>query len=149
MHLWAWRPNLCTFVAKRSSVSGWAAVAGEAGGSLHTATLILAQRAIAATMTWASCLNPRGDLCSLLQVQSDAIQLQRADATSKALLPWSCASWTHRGHTEKKKAYTVMNFLCCLFYSTYVSVQTTKIDITWNNIIPVMIKHLTVAWRTS
>lgn len=81
---------LCTSVAEGSYVSRQAAVAGEAVGSLHTATLVLAEGAVAAAVAWTSRPNPGGDVGSLLQVQRDAVQLQRADTTPKALLSGRC-----------------------------------------------------------
>lgn len=84
--------NICTFMTKRSSVGWVAAVAGKTIGSLNAAALVLTERAIAAAVARASRLDPWGDLCPLLQVQTDAVQLQRADAAQKALLSGRSAS---------------------------------------------------------
>lgn len=81
-----------TSVAEGSGVSRRAAVTGEAVGSLHTEPLVLAEGAVAAAVAWTPRLHPGGDLGSLLQVQSDPVQLQGADATPKALLPGGRAS---------------------------------------------------------
>lgn len=86
---------VCTSVAEGSRICRWATVTGKAVGSLHTASLVLAECAVAAAVAWTPCLNPRSDLCSLLQVQSDTVQLQRANTTPKSLLPGCCASWRH------------------------------------------------------
>lgn len=85
--------GLCTFVTKGSSISRWPTVTGKTFGSLHAATTVLAQHAVAAAVTRTSRLNPRSDVCSLLQVQGDAIQLESANTSPKALLPGRCASW--------------------------------------------------------
>ncbi|MEQ2191852.1 hypothetical protein XENOCAPTIV_003452, partial [Xenoophorus captivus] len=86
---------LCTCVAEDSSVSRQAAVTVEASGSLHTAALVIAQRAVAAAVTRATGSNPGRDLGPFLQVQSDAIQLQRADAASETPLSGRRSSWRH------------------------------------------------------
>lgn len=69
-----------------------ATVTGEAVGSLHAATPVLAEGAVAAAVTWTSGPNTWSYLCPLLQVQRDAIQLQRADAAAEASLPGRCAA---------------------------------------------------------
>lgn len=63
------------------------AVAGEAVVSLHTHTLVLAEGAVAAAVARTPRSDPRGDLGPSLQVQSDAVQLQGANASQEAFLP--------------------------------------------------------------
>lgn len=63
------------------------AVAGEAVLPLHTHTLVLAEGAVAAAVARAPRSDPRGDLSSSLQVQSDAVQLQGAYTPQEAFLP--------------------------------------------------------------
>lgn len=46
--------SVCTFVAEGSSVRRLSTVAGETVGFFLTATLVLAQQAIAAAVAWAS-----------------------------------------------------------------------------------------------
>lgn len=108
--------GLCTFVAEGSSISRWPTVTGKTFGSLHTAATVLAERAVAAAVTRTSCLNPRSDVCSLLQVQGDAIQLESADTSPKALLPGRCASW-------KQTNGTVVNNSPFLFLFHNISVS--------------------------
>lgn len=79
-------------MTERSSVGWVAAVAGKTIGSLNTVALVLTERAIAAAVARASRLDPWGDLRPLLQVQTDAVQLQRADAAQKAFLSGRSAS---------------------------------------------------------
>ena len=81
-----------TCVAEDSSVRRQAAVAVEAVDSLHTAASVLAERAVAAAVTRAAGSDPGCDPGPLLQVQGDAVQLQRANAAPEALLPGRCAS---------------------------------------------------------
>ena len=81
-----------TCVAEDSSVRRQAAVAVEAVDSLHTAAPVLAERAVAAAVTRAAGSDPGCDPGPLLQVQGDAVQLQRANAAPEALLPGRCAS---------------------------------------------------------
>lgn len=92
--------SVFTCMAENSSVCWQPTVTVKATGSLHTAALVLAERAIAAAVTRAAGSNPGCDFCPLLQVQGDAVQLQRADTSTKALLPGRCASWKH---LNKKK----------------------------------------------
>lgn len=79
-------------MAEGSSVGGQATVAGEAPGFLHTASLVAAQRAVAAAVSGAARPDPRGDPSPLLQVQGLSVQPQRADAAPEALLSGCCAS---------------------------------------------------------
>lgn len=67
-------------MTKGSSVGRLATVTGKTIGFFYTETLVLAQRAIAAAVARAARSDPGGDHRPLLQVQSDTIQLQRADA---------------------------------------------------------------------
>lgn len=83
---------IVTSFAEGPGESRRAAVAGEAVGSLHAATPVLTEAAVAAAVTRASGPNTRSYLCPLLQVQRDAIQLQRADAAAEASLPGRCAA---------------------------------------------------------
>ena len=85
-----------TCVAEDPGVRRQAAVTVEAVGSLHTAAVVEAERAVAAAVTRAAGLNPGCDLRPLLQVQSDAVHLQRANAAPEALLPGRCASWKQK-----------------------------------------------------
>lgn len=98
-----------------SSVRRLVTVARETAVSLLTATLVLAERAVAAAVARASRSDPRGDLCPLLQIQSDAVQLQRADAAQKAFLSGRSAPW----NTNKLKWYTSTHTL---------SVSCTRFD---------------------
>ena len=82
----------CTCVTEDSSEGRQSTVTVEAAGSLHTAALVLAERAVAAAVTWAAGSNPWRDLRPLLQVQGDTVQLQRANTAPKSLLPGRCAS---------------------------------------------------------
>lgn len=79
-----------TSLTEGSRISRWATVTGKAVGSLHTASLVLAECAVAAAVTWTTSLDPWGDLCSLLQVQGDTVQPQRANAAVETLLPGCC-----------------------------------------------------------
>lgn len=63
-----------------------AAVTGEPVRFFHTNPIVLAELAIAATMTRASRSDSRRYLRPLLQIQSNPVQLQGADATQKAFL---------------------------------------------------------------
>lgn len=62
-------------------------VALEAVDLLHAAAVVLAEGAVAAAVTRAARSDSRRDPRPLLQVQGDAVQLQRADAAPEALLP--------------------------------------------------------------
>lgn len=85
---WHWEfKNSRTFVTKGSSEGRVPAVAGEAVLPLHTHPLVLTEGAVAAAVARAPGSDPRGDLGPSLQVQSDAVQLQGADASQEALLP--------------------------------------------------------------
>lgn len=84
--------SLITFFAEGPRKSRRATVTGEAVGSLHAATPVLAEGAVAAAVTRTSGPNARSYLCPLLQVQRGAIQLQRADAAAEAPLPGRCAA---------------------------------------------------------
>lgn len=79
MHIW-----LCvftgTFMTEGPSVGRLSTITGESIDFLHTATMVLAERPIAAAVTRAARSDPWGYFGPLLQVQSDAIELQRADA---------------------------------------------------------------------
>lgn len=83
---------IITSFAEGPRESRQATVTGEAVGSLHAATPVLAEGAVAAAVTQTSGPNTRSYLCPLLQVQCDAVQLQRADATAEAPLPGRCAT---------------------------------------------------------
>lgn len=74
-------------------MSGGAAVAGEAAGSLHAAAAVLAERAVAAAVARAPRLHPGRDPGPRLQVQGDPVQLQGAHAAPKAPLPGRGAAW--------------------------------------------------------
>lgn len=94
------------------SKSRLTAVAGESVGLLHTAPLVLAELTIAAAMTRASRSHSGCYLCPLLQVQSDAVQLQVADAAQKAFLSGCSASCQDKKQKMNRwsKRYTV--FIC-------------------------------------
>lgn len=79
--------NFPTFVTKGSSEGRVPAVAGKAVLPLHTYTLVLTEGAVAAAVARAPRSDPRGDLGPFLQVQSDAVQLQGANASQEAFLP--------------------------------------------------------------
>lgn len=83
--------NLTSFT-KGSTEGRTAAVAGEAASSLRAAPAILAEGAVAATVTRAPGLHTGSDSRPLLQVQCDAVELQRADAAAEAPLPGRCAA---------------------------------------------------------
>lgn len=68
-----WIQFVCTSLTEGSRISRWATVTRKAAGSLHTAALVLAECAVAAAVAGTTGLDPWGDLCSLLQVQGDAI----------------------------------------------------------------------------
>lgn len=76
-----------TSFTKSSSEGRCAAVAGEAAASLHAAPTITAEGAIAATVTRAPGPHARSYSRPVLQVQCDAIELQRTDAATEAPLP--------------------------------------------------------------
>lgn len=79
--------NLCTLMTEGSSVGRLTTVTGETLVLLNTSTLILTEGAVAAAVARAAGSHPWGDLGPLLQVQSDAVQLQSTDAAQEALLP--------------------------------------------------------------
>lgn len=86
---------ICFFFVRTSLTEGsricrWSTVTGKAVGSLHTASLVLAECAVAAAVAWTTSLDPWGDLCSLLQVQGDTVHPQRANAAAETLLPGCC-----------------------------------------------------------
>jgi len=85
-----------TCMAEDSGVGRAAAVAVEAGGSLHAAAPVPAQRPVAAAVPRAAGPDPRRHRGPLLQVQGHAVQLQGADAAPEALLPGRRASWRQR-----------------------------------------------------
>ncbi len=107
--------SLCTFMTEGSGVGWLATVAGETIGSLHTVTLVLAERAVAAAVARASRSDPWGDLCPLLQVQSDAVQLQRADAAQKTFLSGRSASCKQKQMPHTRYIST------CVFFLTWVA----------------------------
>lgn len=73
-------------MTESSCVGRRAAVTGEPSVEFHTPTPVLAERAIAAAVAGATGPDSRGDLCPLLQVQGDTVQLQRANAAQEASL---------------------------------------------------------------
>lgn len=81
------RKMALTSFTEGPSEGRWAAVAGEAAASLHAAATIAAEGAVAATVTRAPGLHTRSYSRPLLQVQCDAIELQRADAATETPLP--------------------------------------------------------------
>lgn len=92
--VWVFSVSGWTFMAKGSSEGRLVAAARKPIGSFHTAAPVLAEAGVAAAVTRASRSNSWGDLCPLLQVQSDTVQLQRADAAQEAFLSGRGASCT-------------------------------------------------------
>ena len=83
-------------MAEDPGVGRLATVTVEAVCPLHTAAVVLAERAVAAAVTRAAGPDPGRDPGPLLQVQGDAVQLQGADAAPEALLPGRRAPWQHK-----------------------------------------------------
>lgn len=105
-----------TFVTKGPSEGRLPAVTGEAAVSLHTPALVLAEGAVAAAVAWAARSDPRGDPGSSLQVQSDAVELQGANASQEAAVSRGCptcqsrSKWASRDWTQGPKSKTKSSF---------------------------------------
>lgn len=84
--VWCRKTGLTSFT-EGSGGGRRAAVAGEAAASLHAAPTVPAEGAVAAAVTRAPGPHARGYPRPLLQVQRDAVELQRADAATEAPLP--------------------------------------------------------------
>lgn len=123
--------NVCTFMTEGSSVGWLATVAGKTIGSLHTATLVLAEWAVTTAVAWASWSDPWGDPRPFLQVQSDAVQLQRADTAQKPFLPGCCASCQKKPHITHKYTLLLAFILVCHTLTIILSLHDDLLTATY------------------
>ena len=120
-----------------SGVGGGSTVAREAIGFLHAATLVPAEGPVAAAVARAARSDPGGDLGPLLQVQSDTVQLQGADAAQEALLSGrraSCQRNTSTARVIHWPSFSVFHIVIWMKPSGPYSLQLTQ----WFKSLPII-----------